>query len=59
MMYGVALLGGIGFTMSLFIGTLAFDSDALLTETKLGVFVGSALAALAGYVVLRRAVARA
>jgi Na+:H+ antiporter, NhaA family len=53
MMYGVALLGGIGFTMSLFIGSLAFDSNALLTETKIGVLTGSVLAALAGFLVLR------
>ncbi|MBV8372516.1 MAG: Na+/H+ antiporter NhaA [Candidatus Eremiobacteraeota bacterium] len=53
MMYGAALLGGIGFTMSLFIGTLAFSSDSLMLETKLGVFGGSALAATAGYLVLR------
>jgi len=52
-MYGVALLGGIGFTMSLFIGTLAFTSDALLVETKIGVFAGSAVSVLAGYLVLR------
>jgi Na+:H+ antiporter, NhaA family len=56
MFYGLALLGGIGFTMSLFIGNLAFsDSGALLTETKIGVFGGSILSALAGFVVLRRA----
>jgi Na+:H+ antiporter, NhaA family len=53
MIYGLALLGGIGFTMSLFIGSLAFESNALLTETKIGVFAGSILAALAGYIVLR------
>jgi Na+:H+ antiporter, NhaA family len=53
MMYGVALIGGIGFTMSLFIGTLAFQSDAILTETKIGVFAGSIFAAIAGFLVLR------
>lgn len=58
-MYGIALLGGIGFTMSLFIGALAFDSDTLLTETKIGVFAGSVLAAVAGFAVLRGAASRA
>jgi len=58
MLYGLALLGGIGFTMSLFIGSLAFDSNALLTETKIGVFAGSIASAVAGYLVLRAAVRR-
>ncbi|MFS0772920.1 Na+/H+ antiporter NhaA [Sphingomonas sp. 1P08PE] len=52
--YGVALLAGIGFTMSLFIGQLAFPADPVLAdEVKLGVLAGSILAAISGYLVLR------
>jgi Na+:H+ antiporter, NhaA family len=53
--YGVALLCGIGFTMSLFIGNLAFEDAALVDAMKIGVLVGSGLSALAGWLVLRLA----
>ena len=56
MLFGVALLGGIGFTMSLFIAGLAFGGSAeLLTAAKLGTFTASLLAGFAGWLVLRRA----
>jgi NhaA family Na+:H+ antiporter len=49
--YGVSLLCGIGFTMSLFIGGLAFDDPALADAVKIGVLGGSVVSAVAGYVV--------
>lgn len=51
--YGVALLAGIGFTMSLFIGTLAFADPAQAVGVRIGVLGGSILSAIAGYLVLR------
>lgn len=52
-LYGVALLCGIGFTMSLFIGALAFDDPASIDATKIGVLAGSVISAIAGFLVLR------
>jgi NhaA family Na+:H+ antiporter len=52
--YGVALLCGIGFTMSLFIGGLAFgDGSHQNDAAKLGILMGSIVSAIAGFAVLR------
>ena len=51
-LYGVAVCGGIGFTMSLFIGTLAFENNGKLALVQLGVLAGSLLSASLGYVIL-------
>ena len=52
-LYGVSLLTGIGFTMSLFIGSLAFEHSAFDAPIRLGVIVGSLASAVLGYLVLR------
>jgi NhaA family Na+:H+ antiporter len=53
-LYGISLLCGIGFTMSLFIGLLAFPgSQSLQDQTKIGVLAGSLLAGTLGWLVLR------
>jgi NhaA family Na+:H+ antiporter len=63
--YGVSILCGVGFTMSLFIGGLAFDDPSLASGMKIGVLAGSFASAVTGYLLLalagprpRRAVAR-
>lgn len=51
--YAVAILAGIGFTMSLFIGSLAFKSNELDNLVRLGVMAGSLLSAVVGIILLR------
>lgn len=53
-MYGVSVLTGIGFTMSLFIGGLAFPDGGAGAETRFGVLAGSLISAVAGYLILMR-----
>ncbi len=50
--YGLAMLTGIGFTMSLFIGTLAFEDIEHVAAVRLGVLSGSLLSALGGYLLI-------
>lgn len=53
-LYGVAIIGGIGFTVALFIAQLAFPGQpALLDQAKLGILLGSLVSGLAGVAVLR------
>lgn len=53
--YGLACLAGIGFTMSLFIGSLSFSDPTLMNAVRLGVLTGSAISAAIGFAVLRLA----
>ena len=51
--YGIGILTGIGFTMSLFIGNLAFiDNSQYIDSGKIGILIGSALSALVGFFLL-------
>jgi len=54
-LYGASVCGGIGFTMSLFIGTLAFEGDHHAPLVRLGVLIGSILSAALGWTILRLA----
>jgi NhaA family Na+:H+ antiporter len=56
-LYGISLLCGIGFTMSLFISSLAFEQNGtdVMIDDRLGILMGSLLAGVCGYLVLRLA----
>lgn len=53
-LYGVSVLCGIGFTMSLFIGGLAYNDVGMQASVRLGVLIGSVLSAAAGYLIISR-----
>ncbi len=53
---GASMLAGIGFTMSLFIGMLAFSSPEMATQIRIGVLSGSLVCGVVGYLVLRAAI---
>ena len=50
---GAGLLGGIGFTMSIFIGLLAFSQETIINNAKLAILMASTLAGICGYVWLQ------
>jgi Na+:H+ antiporter, NhaA family len=55
--YGLALICGVGFTMSLFIGSLAYQHTdlSLMSMVKIGVVLGSLISGVVGFLVLRKA----
>jgi NhaA family Na+:H+ antiporter len=55
MLGGVSVLGGLGFTMSLFINSLAYTDPALIDSAKMGILIGSIITGFAGYFVLKAA----
>jgi NhaA family Na+:H+ antiporter len=54
-LYGLSWLGGIGFTMSLFIASLAFGESDYLAMAKVGILVASLFSGIVGAVILRMA----
>ena len=52
---GLAALASIGFTMSMFISTLAFSSESMLTAAKVGIFAASIIGGSVGYILLKKA----
>ena len=53
MLAGISILGGLGFTMSLFINNLAFNDQALIDSAKMGILIGSLVAGIVGFVALK------
>jgi NhaA family Na+:H+ antiporter len=58
-LYGASILGGIGFTMSIFVAGLAFPEGPLLSSAKLGILAASVVSGIVGFAVLKLILARA
>ena len=52
-LYGASVLGGIGFTMSIFVSSLSFADETVLAIAKISIMIGSILAALLGTIVFK------
>jgi NhaA family Na+:H+ antiporter len=55
MLLGISVLGGLGFTMSLFINNLAYSDQTFIDSAKMGILIGSLIAGLVGFVILKAA----
>ncbi|MDR6968130.1 NhaA family Na+:H+ antiporter [Flavobacterium arsenatis] len=53
-LFGISILSGVGFTMCLFITTLAYENQEHITQAKIAIFVASIIAGVAGYLILSR-----
>jgi len=58
MLTAVGFLAGIGFTMSLFVASLAFGGTGMLDQSKIGVLSASVIAAIAGLILLKMSLSR-
>jgi len=54
----ISILGGVGFTMSIFISLLAFQDPVFVQQSKIAILVSSAIAGVVGYLVIRRVISR-
>jgi NhaA family Na+:H+ antiporter len=55
MIGGISILGGLGFTMSLFINNLAYTDQSFIDSAKMGILIGSIITGIVGYFVLKTA----
>jgi NhaA family Na+:H+ antiporter len=58
-LFGASILGGIGFTMSIFVAGLAFEDGPMLAAAKLGILAASSISGVVGFLVLKLVLARA
>ena len=57
--WGMSCLAGVGFTMSIFVSSLAFKDPMLISEAKIGILAGSLISGITGFLILRKALPKA